>query len=470
MSSFAPLLRRPAAPVTKTTTTAGTTAAPAPPSLLRTTGWRALEQQADAAGARLAGKLAGRGDLRSGPLSPALRRVAEGELGVDLAPVTLRADAAAEREVAGHGALALTGGDTVRFGAGQLRADLRGAALLGHELAHVAQQRRGGLGGLQAAMPPGPQPQSPTDPLTGPAPSPTSLVLARPGSLSELVDFMNATFGVTDVHVGTFKEQDDREGPGIPPAGWTSGDPGPTSDFYGTLADAIRDFSDNFGGLPNVKRLILFGHRYQKDRTTGVVTPDFDTGASFGAGELVIYTEAARKGPFRLPLPGGGSDNPTTAQNIERTVSHELGHGIAEMFHAQVDPTVFSRWEATVGWFQGHLYDIGLPIVQQAIAAGQKPPDERLEGIQHYPVLIQPGNWDSTLFIERPISAYSLEGPGEDFAESVMAFVQAPATLAARSPRRFNFIQSVQSKLAPLLNRLPRPGDFPTPSGSTKVA
>ena len=43
------------------------------------------------------------------------------------------------------------------------------------------------------------------------------------------------------------------------------------------------------------------------------------------------------------------------------------------------------------------LFDIGQPLVQQAIQAGQKPPNERLVGSQHYPLLIEPGNWDSTL-------------------------------------------------------------------------
>ncbi|HEY6477160.1 MAG TPA: DUF4157 domain-containing protein [Polyangia bacterium] len=469
MSSFAPLLRRPAPPATKEKDRAPGTSS-APPAPMRTIGWQALERQADAAGARLAPKLAGRGDLGPGPLSSGVRRIAEGDLGVEMSGVTLRADAEAARAVAPHGALALTEGTTVRFGAGQLRPDLRGGALLGHELAHVAQQRLGGYVGVHAAMPPGPQPQ-PVNGASSPgqAIGPMS-VLSTPKTWKEFVAFMAAAVGAADVHVGTYSEQDGREGPGIPAQGWTSGDPGPVSDLYGVIADAVRDFSNNFGGLPDVKTVIFFARRYQKDPKTGVVTPDVGTAGSFGAGELVIYTDAAQKGPFTLPKRGGGVDQPTREENVHRVLSHELGHGIAETFHDRVDPTVFDRWKKEIGWFNNQLYDISQPVVQKAIQAGQKPPDERMVGIQSYPVLIQKGNWDSTLFGERPISAYSLDNPGEDFAESVMAFVEAPSILAARSPRRFAFIQSVQQKVVPLLSTLPRPGDFPTPRGNTRVA
>ena len=297
--------------------------------------------------------------------------------------------------------------------------------------------------------------------------------LSTPRTWPEFLAFMAATVGTTDVHVGTFAEQDAREGPGIPAQSWRSGDPGRTSDFYGLIAEAIRDFSDTFGGAPDVRRVIFFARHYTKDPTTGAVLTD-DRAASFGAGELVIYTDVVLSKRMVLPMPGGGVDQPTRAESVHRVVSHELGHGIGETFHDHVDSTLFDRWEKEIGWV-GHkrLYDIDQPIVQRALAAGQEPPKERMVGIQPYPLLIEKGSWDSILFRERPMSAYSLDGPGEDFAESVMAFVEAPAVLKARSPRRFAFIQSVQSRIVPFLNVLPRkaqPGDFPMPHGRTRVA
>ena len=222
MSSFAPLLKRPAPPAPQK----GPAPRPAPrPSLLRSaTGWRALESQADSVGGRLGHTLAGRGDIHPRQPLPGVRRIAEGELGVGLGDVTLQADAEAERTVAAHTALAVTEGSTVRFGAGQLRTDSRGAALLGHELAHVAQQRPQGQLGLQAAMH---DPSRRTDPFTPAQRSRPQAVISPPKSWAEFVAFMTDTIGVADVHVGTFEDQDGREGPGIPRRGWTDGRSGP---------------------------------------------------------------------------------------------------------------------------------------------------------------------------------------------------------------------------------------------------
>ena len=54
-------------------------------------------------------------------------------------------------------------------------------------------------------------------------------------------------------------------------------------------------------------------------------------------------------------------------------------------------------------------------------------------------------------------------GPGEDFAEAVMAYVQEPALLQARSPARFRFIAANRDRWLPHLMQLPPIGDFPTP-------
>ena len=48
------------------------------------------------------------------------------------------------------------------------------------------------------------------------------------------------------------------------------------------------------------------------------------------------------------------------------------------------------------------------------------------------------------------MSRYSVHGgPGEDFAEAVMTYVEQPRALQARSARRYDFVRSVTAELFP---------------------
>ena len=96
------------------------------------------------AGNHAVGRLiAARGSAR--PLPPLFRREMEARLGTDLQSVRIHDDAEANRQAASLGAQAVTVGDDIVFGEGRFVPDtMAGRQLIGHELAHVVQQRRGG--------------------------------------------------------------------------------------------------------------------------------------------------------------------------------------------------------------------------------------------------------------------------------------------------------------------------------------
>jgi hypothetical protein len=77
------------------------------------------------------------------PLDPSIRRTMEGRFGQDFGDVRVHADEHAAASAFGLDAAAYSADDHIVFGAGQYapRSD-RGARLIAHELAHVAQRRR----------------------------------------------------------------------------------------------------------------------------------------------------------------------------------------------------------------------------------------------------------------------------------------------------------------------------------------
>src|SRR5262249_12388745 len=78
------------------------------------------------------------------PLDPATRAFMDARFGHDFGAVRVHTDGAAARAAAGRGARAYTHGHDVVFGAGQYAPNTaRGAWLVPHELAHVAQWRPG---------------------------------------------------------------------------------------------------------------------------------------------------------------------------------------------------------------------------------------------------------------------------------------------------------------------------------------
>jgi Domain of unknown function (DUF4157) len=91
------------------------------------------------------------------PLDPPLRTFMENGLGQDFSRVRVFTDAAADCAATRLGALAFTRGERIAFGAGQFAPGSReGRRLIGHELAHVAQQVRSGTKSLQRKADPDP--------------------------------------------------------------------------------------------------------------------------------------------------------------------------------------------------------------------------------------------------------------------------------------------------------------------------
>lgn len=84
--------------------------------------------------------------LTGAPLDPQVRADMESRFGADFSQVRVHNDDQAHRSAAGHEAMAYTIGEDVVFGAQRYAPhSLQGRRLLAHELAHVVQQRRGGL-------------------------------------------------------------------------------------------------------------------------------------------------------------------------------------------------------------------------------------------------------------------------------------------------------------------------------------
>lgn len=283
-------------------------------------------------------------------------------------------------------------------------------------------------------------------------------------------------FGVKDVHVGTQSEQRASVTPGgalgsAPPTAalpnWQPWEP--DSATYPEIIGAFDDAAKALGGLPKVDTIVFYEVDYQWDSQKGSFVPQPDSGASFSGGKLIVY-HAASKTSKMLPVarsdasatyptvvvgdrPQGGAPRryASPAESIRRVIVHELGHGIQEAVIGGAamsgpDPKMLADFALAVGWWPGdasvpQLYDIQDPAVAGAIAKQQTPTAAP----------IAPTNWNDAKWHEQPISAYSLSGPFEDFAESLMAYVYASGVLKARSPARWGFLDGRKAKWKPAL-------------------
>lgn len=109
------------------------------------------EVQADSIGSHIGVDLGSVGSISSGILPTEVQIIAERHLGVGLFGTELRADENAQNKVRQESAVALTEGSVINFASGRLSvATSMGRELLGHELTHVAQQRKHGLAAKQA--------------------------------------------------------------------------------------------------------------------------------------------------------------------------------------------------------------------------------------------------------------------------------------------------------------------------------
>lgn len=413
-------------------------------------------------------------------------------LGHDFSNVRIHTGTFAAESARALNARAYTLGQDIAFGSGQYQPGTRsGRRLLAHELTHVVQQARAGErtetpGMTSQGDPVEREAGAAAEAITGglafrprhrmdrhiarqaqagtpqtPAPAAAPLPMTR----AEFERTLRERFAVVDIHTGTREEQatlvnvTPQELPN-----WASWDPGTTSTDYAHILRGFENFNATFGGVPNVRKVVFFKQRYVRTPQGAQAAPD--VGASFGVGELTIHEAFAHRQALPLArsnasgtyppaegltfgeagaVPGAPQLFPTREQNIERNIEHELGHGLAEAVMGSIperglDPSMMRNYAWEVGWASNGLlgltrpglYDIGVPAVADAFRGLVAPP------VQYQ---IAPDRWNSPEWIEQPISRYMVsEGVGEDFAEAVRTFVEAPELLRQRSPHRHDFL------------------------------
>ncbi len=400
--------------------------------------------------------------------------------------VRVHHDAAADRAAERLSASAFTIGTDIYFRSGRYAPATRaGLGLIGHELEHVRQQSRTGprldrkiftKEELEDESPPSTQPQIP--------------LLGSDPAFEKFAAALAERYGVKIVRRGSFSEQatevaSARVNPGVqrgtlarsdwtdwsPPSGWAT---------YRMILNGIESFAQGFGGLPAIREVVLYDVHYTVDEKTGVVRKDRGEGASFGAGQLRIYSAiiggdprpAGRSGP--LPGQEAATVKPTSERAaVRRNIEHELGHAVADAARGPTkegpDPSIFEDYRLAAGWTEyrretsnspaapERLFDAGVAEVRDALRAGTDPPEK-----YH----ITPDNWNDGKWIEQPITRYSTTNPAEDLAEAIMAFLEFPEVLKARSPRRFAFIESRKAKWLP--KQSPSPARVP-PGGLAPI-
>ena len=204
-------------------------------------------------------------------------------------------------------------------------------------------------------------------------------------SRQEFDTYVQTYYGVTDVHTGTQTEQEGRitrrgvPAPSIPT--WQAWDPGSSSEDYTSIVDGMEDVISSLGAMPQVARIIFFKVAYEPDTTTGVGIPQPDTGASFGAGELVIYdafTGSTRPATGISTAQGTPTRTRSRSADISYNIIHELGHGVGEA-GSNNGRQMFDEYNAAVGWIGNPavLYDVGQPAVRAAIANSTTLPPPR---------------------------------------------------------------------------------------------
>jgi uncharacterized protein DUF4157 len=447
----------------------------------------------------------------------------EPRFGHDFSRVRVHTGQSAIESVNAVGAVAFAVGRHVVFGNGRYApGSAAGRALLAHELAHVVQQEDQATGPTPIALgPDGGRAEAEADEAsrmasqvadtgrrlsmrttppqlarqTNPVPAATA-----PMTRAEFEAAVRQRFGVQSVRTGTLVEQEQQStrrgapiAPKIDPTTWRPWDPGGSAETYGWIVASLESMSANFGGIPQVKEIVFFEVAYEQNTSTGAVEAHPETGASYGAGVMIVYHSGiARPSPFPMgrssakppakrPVavvqspgssPGADLPLPTQAESAERAVTHELAHGVAEAAltpptsgGSALDDQMMADYKAAVGWRGSpgseQLFDIGAKAVQSAIAKGTALPGD---------FEITEAHWNDPKWVEQPMSWYMVHGgPSEDFAEAVSAFLNAPAALRARSPSRYKFLQSRKARWEPGLRKpaTPQPaprGGQPNPS------
>lgn len=396
------------------------------------------------------------------PLDPVTRAFMEPRFGHDFSRVRVHTDAKAAESARAVDALAYTAGRDIVLGSGQHTSrSSSGLRLMAHELMHVVQQSEQ-RDVLELDMSP------PHSRLEEEASIAESTVLqhgqvqsasrvpkqiarqeqsagaetaAAATSLMNRAEFdriMKNRYRVTSVHTGTF---DDQKFMDMKEDEWKEWSPGSSSVAYAWTVEAFANFEKSFGGLPPVKEIVFFETDYRN--INGKATKFPDVGASYGNGVLTVY-HAIEKGNRMFNLQGV-LESPTSQQAVERNIAHELGHGIAETALTQksdqppgADPDLFKEYNPSIGWTSdGKLYDIQEDAVRDAFKNNTAPPAQ---------FQIRPDNVGTKSWKERPLTRYMADNPSDDFAETIMAYVNEPERLKALSPTRFKFIDERKKK------------------------
>ena len=389
----------------------------------------------------------------------------------DFSGVRVHTDEQASASAKEVNALAYTAGKHMVFHTGQYHCKTpQGRQLLAHELSHVVQQSLRSFSPDQECGPADRAEQQANENAKrfrefGRWPSPIALPaneLARQAntggsnqsssttamSRTQFDETMKRQFKVTTVRTGTFTDQQFGD---MQQAQWASWDPGTSSTTYSLIVDAIQSTVTSIGGMPPVQDLVFFKVDFQEaPNSSGQVPvhviPNASVGASFSGGRLQIF-EAVSQGNRMLDLQGQIA-RPGAEKSIRRNITHELGHSVAEEAMNQanrpgVDPSIMTDYKAAVGWLRAvptgpeKLYDISQAAVQNAVKKGSAPPAS---------FEITGRNWDDPTWKERPVTWYSTDNPGDDFAEAFMAYVNEPAVLKKYSPRRYEFIDSRKAR------------------------
>jgi Domain of unknown function (DUF4157) len=455
-------------------------------------------------------------------LDPATRALMEPLFGHDFSQVRVHTDKRASESARAVNALAYAVGRDVVFEEGQYSPhNSAGREIIAHELAHVVQQQfhpptssklqiEGATSVAereadQASQIVGKRSAVFQQPFTASLPqvarqtrpnsqsaSPSVTSSPSPMTRAEFEVTVLQRFGVLTVRTGTLQEQEQqsmRRGaptpPRIDPAAWHSWDPGSSSEIYRWIISSLENVSANFGGIPGVREIVFFEVEYEQDTTTGAVVARPQIGASYGAGVMTIYRSgisgqaafptqrSSTRTPQNRPTivvqtpgssPGADLPLPTPEQNAQRTITHELGHGLVETAltppasgGTALDASMIDDYKRTVGWIGAagseRLFDIGAQVVQTAIANGSSPPAT---------FEITEAHWNDPRWVEQPMSGYMVAGgPSEDFPEAVSVYINAPAVLRARSPRRYEFLHSRKSRWQ---SGLRQPATAPPPS------
>jgi hypothetical protein len=204
--------------------------------------------------------------------------------------------------------------------------------------------------------------------------------------------------------------------------GWQAWDPPAESELYADIEAGFEAMARVLGGTPAVRELRFVESDYEN--VGGRAQRREEHGAYFSGGLLSIFKRmenmtwrfAAGRSTEQVRAP---ITYDSKSASRRRIIVHELSHAVAERFGTPgltgSEEGFFAAFNRAAGWSGGQIVQDGTPLTG--------------------------ANWNDA-WPEQPMSAYSLSNPGEDFSESLMAYIERPDVLRARSPARYEFFHS----------------------------